>query len=409
MIPSITEILNVINQDVFILSAALLIVGFASGRLVSIIRLPRVTGYIIAGVVFGPSLLKVFSENSLSHLEFIPQLALGIIALVIGAGLSLSLVKRLGFRLILITLLQAVGAFLFVFVFLFIFKMPLGAALPLAAIATATAPAATVAVIKECRARGPFTETILAVVALDDAIAIILFGLVLTFDPKHLTEFGSGALHSLSNSFVEILLALVIGLVLGIIAHSLIKITKEKTDTLIIILGMVLLGIGVSTISHVSALLTNMFLGLTLINISSRNEDIIVNLERLTPPIYCFFFVLAGAYLNLNIFITAGTVLIIWGIIFVMMRIAGKVLGAYAGGALSGSSDAVRKYLGLTLIPQAGVAIGLTLLITKGSPYYDFRTIILNITLISVAFNEIIGPICTKYALFKAREAIVEK
>lgn len=405
----ITDIYNIINQNVFILSAALLMVGFASGRLVRIIRLPRITGYIIAGIILGPSLLKVFSENSLTHLEFIPQLALGIIALVIGAGLSFSLVKRLGFRLILITLLQAIGAFFLVFIFLFIFKMPLGAALPLAAIATATAPAATVAVIKEYRARGPFTETVLAVVALDDAIAIILFGLVLTFDPKHITEFGAGALHSLSNSFIEILLALVVGLVLGIIAHALIKTTKEKTDTLIIILGVVCLGIGISTISHISALLINMFLGLTLINISSRNEDIVVNLERLTPPIYCFFFVLAGAHLNLNIFITAGATLTIWGIIFVLTRITGKMLGAYAGGALSGSSEAVRKYLGLTLIPQAGVAIGLTLLITKASPYYDFRTIILNITLISVAFNEIVGPICTKYALFKAKEATVEE
>lgn len=403
------QFLEILNHDIFLLSAGLLILGFAFGRLVNLIHLPRVTGYIIAGIVFGPSLLKFFSEHSLDQLEIIPQLALGIIALVIGAGLSFSLIKRLGFRLILITVLQAVGAFALVFILLYLFGMPLGAALPLAAIATATAPAATLAIIKEYRASGPFTETILAVVALDDAIAIILFGLVLTFDVKNLSALGETALRSLSTSFLEILVALVIGLLLGLAAHLLIKIAKEVTDSLIIVLGIVLLGIGLASISHTSALLTNMFFGLTLINISPKNNNIIVNLERLTPPLYCFFFVLAGAHLNINIFVTVGFTMVIWGSTFILARIVGKIAGSYIGGSLSGASDTVRKYLGLTLIPQAGVAIGLTLLITKTSSYFEFRSIILNITLMAVAFNEIVGPVCTKFALFKAKEATSEE
>jgi Kef-type K+ transport system membrane component KefB len=403
------QFITTVNNDVFLAAAGLLIVGFLFGRLANMIKLPRVTGYIIAGIIFGPSLLKIFSEQSLTQMEFIPQLALGIIALVIGAGLSFNLIKRLGFRLILITLLQAIGAFALVFGLLYLFKMPLEAALPLAAIATATAPAATVAIIKEYRAQGPFTETILAVVALDDAVAIVLFGLVLTLNVKNLAIFGETALQSLSISFVEILTTLAIGIVLGVIAHLLIKWTREVTDSLIIILGMVLLGVGLASISHTSALLTNMFLGLTLINISSKNSDLVVNLERLTPPIYCFFFVLAGAHLNLGVFASAGLMMLIWGTTFVIARIVGKVAGAYVGGTLSGASDAVRKYLGLTLIPQAGVAIGLTLLITKTSSYFDYRSIILNITLIAVAFNEILGPVCTKIALFKAKEATVEE
>jgi Kef-type K+ transport system membrane component KefB len=405
----INQIVSTFNQDIFLAAAGLLILGFVFGRLLNLIKFPRVTGYIIAGIIFGPSLLKIFSENSLIQLNFIPQLALGIIALVIGAGLSFSLIKRLGLRLILITVLQAVGAFILVLFFLFLFRMPLGAALPLAAIATATAPAATVAVIKEYRARGPLTETVLAVVALDDAIAIVLFGLILTFDLKHLSTFGETALQSLSASFLEILVALAIGVVLGLAAHLLIKITKEITDSLIIILGIVLLGVGLASISHISALLINMFLGLTLINMSSKNSDIVVNLERLTPPIYCFFFVLAGAHLNLGIFTSVGWAMIIWGVIFVTARIIGKIAGAYAGGKLSGASESIRKYLGLTLIPQAGVAIGLTLLITRASSYFEFRSIILNITLIAVAFNEILGPILTKYALFKANEATLKE
>ena len=405
----INQLLTLFKQDIFLLASGLLIIGFIFGRLINMVRLPRVTGYIIAGIIFGPSLLNIFSENCLTQFDFIPQLALGIIALVIGAGLSFDLVKRLGSRFILITILQAVGAFTLVFLFLVLFKMPLGAALPLAAIATATAPAATVAIIREYRAQGPLTETILSVVALDDALAIMLFGLVLTIDLKQLSTFGETALQSLSASFVEILVALVIGVILGLAAHFLIKIAKEVTDNLIIILGIVLLGIGLASISHTSALMTNMFLGLTLINVSSRNSDIVANLEKLTPPIYCFFFVLAGAHLNLKVFTTVGPTMITWGIIFVLARIIGKIVGAYVGGALSGASEAIRKYLGLTLIPQAGVAIGLTLLITQDSSYFEFRSVILNITLIAVAFNEIVGPACTRFALFKAKEVTAEE
>lgn len=403
-----SQFLNTINHDIFLLASCLLILGFALGRLVNLIHLPRVTGYIIAGIIFGPSVLKFFSDHSIDQLNFIPQLALGIIALVIGAGLSFSLIKRLGLRLLLITLLETFGAFVLVLVLLYLFKMPLEAAIPLAAIATATAPAATVAIIKEYRARGPFTETVLAVVALDDSIAIILFGLVLTFDIKNLAVFGEAAARSLSSSFLEILFALVIGIILGLAAHLLIKAAKEITDTLIIVLGVVLLGIGLASISHSSALLTNMFLGLTLINISSKNNDIVVNLERLTPPLYCFFFVLAGAHLNLSVFTTAGWSMLLWAGIFIIARIIGKVGGAYLGGVASGASNSVRKYLGLTLIPQAGVAIGLTLLITKTSSLYEFRSIILNITLMAVAFNEILGPVCTKLALTRARETAIE-
>ncbi|MFH1825741.1 MAG: putative sulfate exporter family transporter [bacterium] len=398
-----------INEEIFLAAAALLILGFVVGRLSKIVHLPRVTGYLIAGILIGPSILKILNEHSLSQLEFIPQFALGLIALVIGAGLSFSLIKRLGWKLVVITLLQAIGAFGLVLFLLIFFKMPLEAALPLAAIATATAPAATVAIIREFRARGPLTETTMAVVALDDAVAIILFGVILTLDVKHLSTFSETALQSLSTSFLEILVALIVGVGLGLAAHFLIKTTKETSDKVIIILGTVLLGVGIASVTHVSALLTNMFLGLTLINISTKNEELVANVERISPPIYCFFFVLAGAHLNLQIFAQAGSMLLIWGLVFVAARIVGKVSGAYLGGVISGAPDVIRKYLGLTLIPQAGVAIGLSLLISKTSGYFEYRSIIINITLIAVAFNEIVGPVCTKIALFKAGEATAKE
>lgn len=406
---SIGQVIDLLNQQIFFAAAVLLILGFLFSWLTKLIKLPRVTGYIIAGIILGPSLLKIFQEHSLAQLEFMPQFALGIIALIIGAGLSFNLIKRLGIRLLLITLFESFGAFTLVFALLSLFKMPLAAVLPLAAIAAATAPAATVAVIREYRASGPFTETTLAVVALDDAIAISLFGLIMTLDLHHLSNFGEAALHSLVDSFIEILIALVIGLTLALLAHLLLKLTKEVSDALIVILGMIFLGITLASVADVSHLLTNMFFGMILINISAQNSDIISNLEKITPPIYVFFFVLAGAHLDFDVFVKAGPTLVFWGVIFIVARLVGKVSGAYFAGMLSKAPDTIRKYLGFALAPQAGVAIGLSLLITKASGYFEFRSIILNITLMAVAVNEIIGPVLTKYSLFKAKEATVEE
>jgi Kef-type K+ transport system membrane component KefB len=400
---------QLLEEQVFFAAAVLLIMGFLFSRLAKIVKLPRVTGYIIAGILLGPSVMKVFTHHALTQLEFLPQFALGIIAMVIGAGLSLSLIKRLGLGLFLITLCESLGAFALVTALLSFLKMPIEAVLPLAAIAAATAPAATVAVIREYRASGPFTETTLAVVALDDAIAISLFGLIMTLDLKHLSSFSDAAIHSLSGSLLEILQAFVIGLVLAVLAHLLIKLTQEMSDALIVIIGVVLLGVTVATVLDVSHLLTNMFLGMILINISSKNSEIVTALERTSPPIYVFFFVLAGAHLDLDVFIKSGSTLVIWGLAFVAARLVGKMSGAFLGGTISRSPAAIRKYLGLALAPQAGVAIGLSLLISRASGYYDFRSVILNITLMAVAVNELIGPVLTKIALFRAGEASKEE
>jgi Kef-type K+ transport system membrane component KefB len=396
---------QLLEEQVFFAAAILLIIGFLFSRLAKVIKLPRVTGYIIAGILLGPSVMKVFTGNALTQMEFMPQFALGIIAMVIGAGLSFNLIKRLGIGLLLITLCESLGAFFLVMFLLSLFKMPLEAVLPLAAIAAATAPAATVAVIREYRASGPFTETTLAVVALDDAVSITLFGLIMTLDLKHLSGLGQAALHSISESLLEILFAFIIGLALALLAHLLIKLTREMSDSLIVIIGVVLLGVTLATVMGVSSLLTNMFLGMILINVSNKNSEIVTGLERAAPPIFVFFFVLAGAHLDLDVFIKSGSTLILWGLAFVAARLIGKMGGAFFGGTISRSPAAIRKYLGLALAPEAGVAIGLSLLIRKTSPYYDFRSIILNITLMAVAVNEIVGPVLTKIALFRAGEA----
>ncbi|MBN2058399.1 MAG: cation:proton antiporter [Candidatus Saganbacteria bacterium] len=405
----IAQMVQLLEQQAFFAAAVLLILGFVFSLLARVVNLPRVTGYIIAGILLGPSVFKVFTDQALSQLEFMPQFALGIIAVIIGAGLSFTLIKRLGLGLLIITLFESLGAFFLVFCGLSLLKMPLEAVLPLAAISAATAPAATVAVIREFHAVGPFTETTLAVVALDDAIAITLFGLIMTLDLKNISGLGDAALHSLSESFWEIVLAVVIGLALALLAHLLLKLTREISDALIVMIGIVLLGVTLATVADVSHLLANMVLGMVLVNISAKNSEVVTGLERAAPPIFVFFFVLAGAHLDLAIFIDSGWTMLFWGLVFVFARIFGKMIGSFLGGTLSGASEPVRKYLGLALAPQAGVAIGLSLLIGKASAYFDFRAVIINITLMAVAINELVGPVLTKIALFRAGEAQREK
>jgi Kef-type K+ transport system membrane component KefB len=393
MMVLINKLYAIFSQHIFLALAGMLILGPAIGRIANSFKLPRITGYILTGIVFGPSILKMFSDTTLTQLEFMPEFALGIVALLIGGGLSIDLLKRLGWRMFLFGLLAL--------------KMPLGAALPLAAIAPATAPAATLAIIKEYRCQGTMTETVLAIVALDDALSIVLFGLVLSIDVSHLENVSAVLLHSLSGSVSSILLSLLVGSVLGLLAHFLMKAFKDVADSVIIILGMVFLGISVAAILNISTLLTNMFIGFALINLSSGNEEIIKASERLTPPLYCLFFVLAGAHLNFAVFQMVGWTMLVWGVVLILLRGAGQIGGAYLAAVAARLPEKIRRYLGLTLIPQAGVAIGLSLLIAQGSSYFAYRSVILNITLMAVAVNEIVGPILTKYAFFKAKEAVI--
>lgn len=402
--------MTIFDQHIFLVVAAILVLGALFGRLTNLFKLPRITGYILVGVVLGPSILKIFSEKSLMQLEFLPEFALGTVAFLIGAGLSIELFKKLGLQMFLITLFESAGAFFLVLFTLLFFKMPLGAALPLAAIAPATAPAATLAIIKELRCSGSMTNTVLAIVALDDAFSIIIFGFVLSIDVRHLGSFGQVALESLLVSFYSILGALLLGLVIGFITYFVAKLFKDRTDTMIVVLGMIFLGLAMANIFGVSELLTNMFVGFVFVNmVAGKNEEIIQLTEKITPPLYCLFFVLAGAHLDLNVFHSVGYSLMIWAVVFILMRGIGQVGGAYLAALLGKMPDKIRKYVGLTLIPQAGVAIGLSLLITPASSYFDYRTIIINVTLMGVAVNEIVGPILTKYAFVHSGEACLDE
>jgi len=399
------ETLNtVLTGNIFIVIAVMFISGYFIANIANLLRLPKVTGYLITGIILGGTGLQLITEEVLTTLSFVPEFTLGIIAMLVGSSFSRDILKHFKFQLLAISFAESLLAFVFVFLTLILFGMSYIAALPLAAIATATAPAATISIIKQYRSFGSLTNMILAVVAIDDALAILIYSVVLSFGVISVGVVNG--LGPIQMFFLEVFNSFVIGAGLAIISHYLIRRTKGSEDNVIILLSMVLFGVGLSKLMFASSLLTNMFFGFILINISHIHKQHIILLEKYTPPIYCLFFIMAGAHLQIAIFFQIGILMTIWATIFILARAVGKILGAYLGAVLSGSSMKIRRYLGWTLVPETGVAIGLTMLISEGSIYYEYKDIIINITLAAVAVNELIGPVLSKWALIKSGEAI---
>lgn len=405
----------------------LLILGYFLGKLVSKIHLPEITGYIIAGLILGDAVLGIIHHEMSESLQIVTDVALGLIALTIGGEFSISKLKRMGSEVVIITITQIMLTLIAVTFGLWIFKLPLPFALMLGAIATATAPAATVAIVQSLRAHGPFVDRLYGIVALDDAGAVIIFGVVfaivssiLTGDSTAAAAAGTHAAEAIAHgahasggfavvlgALKEIFLSILIGGGAGWIIHMLSRKKNHTGELMIIGLGWIFLLTAISIVFHLSPLLSNMAAGMVLINLSPRNHRIFRNLEPLTPPIYALFFAIAGTELNPAVFLD-GKILLL-GLVFILARAAGKILGVWGGAVISHSKPNVRKYLGFCMLPQAGVAIGLVLMIQAspmiaglGSEQKDIITMMVNIILLSVFFNELTGPPISKLAIVKA-------
>jgi Kef-type K+ transport system membrane component KefB len=376
----------------------LLLGGLLCGRLVKQIRLPNVTGYLIAGLILGPFVLRVVPLRVISSFDIISKIALSFIAFTIGCEFKLSYFKRVGLTPIIIALCEAMGAVFIVQAVLIIFGFNVPFSIILGSIAAATAPAATIMVIKQYKAKGPVTETLMSVVALDDAVALIAFGFAVTI-AKAIAGGGQNmAFVSVLKPFGEILLALAVGGIVGLLFKIPLKFFKKTGNRLIILSGLVFLTGGIAEILRVSELLACMAAGMVFSNISSESEDIARLSDLITPPIFLLFFTVSGAALNLSLIPSIGLA----GILYVFFRVVGKIGGAYLAARVMKAPAAIRRYLGPTLIPQAGVAIGLATVSQTIVPEYaaELRTIVLCATLI----YEIIGPAITKISLTKAGE-----
>ncbi len=365
-----------------------------------VLRLPNVTGYIVIGLLTGPYCFNLIPKEALERFLIIPEVALGFIAFSIGAEFKLSYLKKVGKAPVIIAFFEALTAVVIVDIVLILIGVEVDFALCLGAIAAATAPAATLMVVRQYKAKGPVTQTLLPVVAIDDAVALMGFGLSVAV-AKTITSGQNVSIGAtLLTPVIEIFGALIFGAILGILFRFLIKWFTGRGNRLSITVAMVFLCVGVSDMLGFSSLLACMAMSSVLINTSNESGIIFEQLDRMTPPIYLLFFFISGAELDITILPTVGLI----GVIYVVFRVVGKIFGAYVGAKVSHSQPVVQKWLGFTLIPQAGVAIGLAGVVMTVVPAHGakIRAIILCATII----YELIGPVVTKIALTKAGEIV---
>lgn len=379
----------------------ILLIGLLAERLIQKIKLPTVTAFIIAGILIGPSLLNLINPQLLASSGLISNIALGIIAFSLGESFLFSSFKKIGKPVIYISLIAALLPFFLVTLFLhFLLGQPLSLAILFGAISSATAPAATLMVIREYKARGSLTNTLLGVVAIDDAWCLIVFALSFAFSKDMIQGDAANPswLKVIYPFIKEIIFAIILGSLTALLCNFISQYIKMKSDLLIYILGFLLLNTGLALYFHLSLLLTNMVFGAVLVNISSTSFKFFDLLKSVDAPLYLLFFILAGA--NLEIGLLRGVLLTV--ITFIICRSLGKILGANLGGYLSKAEDKIKKYLGWGLLPQAGVAIGLALIVKEEFP--QLGDILFPTIIASTVFYEIAGPIFTKYALTASKE-----
>lgn len=378
--------------------AIALFLGLFSSKLMKRLKLPNVTGYLIVGLLVGPYCIGIIPKEIVTQFEIISEVALGFIAFSIGAEFKLSYLKKVGKAPIIIALLEALMAVILVDIMLIATGNDVSFSLCLGAIAAATAPAATLMVVRQYQAKGPVTETLLPVVAIDDAVALMAFGISVAVAKAIGSNGNTSVVMTLAEPVYEIIGALLFGAVLGMMFRVLIKWFTGRGNRLSVTIALVFICVGISDIIGFSSLLACMAMSCVLVNTSNESDMIFTQLDRMTPPIYMLFFFVSGAELDISILPTVGLI----GAIYVVFRVIGKVLGAYLGAKLSHTKPVVQKWLGFTLIPQAGVAIGLAGVAMSVVPEHgpQIRAIILCGTVI----YELFGPVITKIALMKAGE-----
>ena len=379
--------------------------GLFMSRLIRYVRLPNVTAYLIAGVLLGP-VFGVLDVSATSSLSIISDVALGFIAYSIGAEFKLSYLKNIGIKPIVITCFESVFASLVVFLALYAIRQPLPVSLTLAAIAATTAPAATLMVIRQYKAKGPVCSMLLPVVAMDDATGLILYAvlsnLAISLDRGEGTQLSAVSL--LLMPLVQIILSLLLGVVIGFVLSLVLRFFHSRGNKLALTLCAVFLGVGLSApnVLNLSSLLVCMMIGATMVNLCHDSTAMLEQCGRFPPPLFMLFFVLSGAGLDFSVLTTVGLV----GVIYVIARVAGKVLGATLGAVVEKCDRNIIRYLGLTLIPQAGVAIGMARLAMQDLPEYG--AIINAVVLAGTLVYELTGPVITKTALLKAGEITPE-
>ena len=403
--------------------AVSLFAGLMLSRVVKLLKLPAVTGYLIAGLLIGPFVLGRLnipglgftSLEEVDRMKPISEVALGFIAFAIGNEFRLSQLRVIGKQATVIAVFQALSATILVDLSLLGLhllmpdKITVPVAISLGAIATATAPAATLMVVNQYKAKGPLVDLLLPIVALDDAVGLIVFansfGIAKTF--------SSGAALSiisvLVNPLLEVVASVALGSLLGLIYTYIECFFHSRSKRLCVAITFVILAVSLSMLDFkfpgtelelgFSSLLVCMMLGTIFCNICPSSEELMAKTDRWTAPLFVLFFVISGAELDLSVFSDLTCVLL--GVVYIVFRSAGKILGASVSSKFMKCSPTIQKWLGITLLPQAGVALGMSITVAELGPEGG---IIRSIVLFSVLIYELVGPMLTKIALTKAGE-----
>ena len=394
----------------------ILIAGYFMGEIATKIKLPRVTGYILAGVLLNPSVFNFIPKDFINHTNLITNISLSIITFSVGGTLSYYSIKKLGKGILFITLFEAQFAFLSVFVgFLvvtpFFIHIPdatwLTIFIPISilirSLASPTDPSATLAIVHEYKAKGDVTSTIMGVAAFDDALGIINYSIAIAIA-------GAFALNnsfSMTSTILELSItiggAIILGTLFGFIFNAIMSIIKKDTDGALIvcIFGLLLICFGTATLLGVDELLATMMMGVIVVNFNSRKNKIFQIIEQNTEElIFVLFFTLSGMHLDFSV-LSSSYILVLF---FVVFRIIGKFLGTFLGASISKSSTVVKKYTASGLIPQGGIVIGLALMLKQNPAFENISNIILTIIIGTTIIHELIGPVLAKIALKKAGE-----
>ncbi len=381
----------------------ILIFALLAGHLVKALRVPEVTGYILAGVAVGPSFLGWITPDNLSSLEVFSEVALGLILFSIGSVFEMSRFRKIGRRAALITLAESLLAGSLVTGGMLIVGQPWAIAALLGAISMETAAASTLMVIRECNSKGALTEMLTGVIALNNICCLVGFSLVaamIDLSAKSGAQIGLGrALHESVFPLVwQVVGSAALGYLIGLVLSAWATHVKEQGERLILMAGSVLICVGFAEWFELSPLIASLGVGATMVNVSGKSKKLFDSLSHTDPPLYAIFFVIAGADLNLALLPTIG----IFGAVYVIGRAGGKFLGTRYAAQFLGLSTNLRKNMGLAMLSQAGLAIGLVLVTNERFP--TIGPTVSTVVLASVALFELVGPLGARFALEKSGE-----
>lgn len=381
------------NTSMILLLTLILGAGFLMTRVTKLGRLPHVSGYLLAGILIGPSVLRLVNLETVMKLDVVTDIALAIIAFSVGKFFKMSELRSNGIKAVILTVFEASGALIVVALGMhYLFGLPWPFSLLLGVIGSATAPASTMMTIRQYNARGPFVDTVLQVTALDDAFALIAFSVCAAF--LQALETGHLSFTVFFIPVVKNLVTIAFGFGTAFVLKYLIA-KRHSDDHRLVVLMIAVMGLsGICSALSVSPLLACMVLGATYRNISD-DEQLFRLLNYFAPPVLLTFFVVSGMKLDLMMLKVAG----VMGVTYFFIRIVGKYIGAYLGATITGMDEPIRRYLGLALCPQAGVSIGLAALGQRLLPP-DLAALLNTIILSSAVLYEMAGPASAKLSLF---------